>query len=377
MVKLCHYIVDPPVPLSMRPVTKRQSALRAPLNDILGTEAHVRILRVLSETEDPLSISRLAERSMLAISGVSKALSSLEEAGIVEYIGAGARRPVQFRPSHPLADAVRTLFRSERSRFDKIVAELKRAARSIAPLPRSVWIEGPVVSGSDRIADPLIIGILTGARELDRSLASWEDAIEDIERAQDVSVEIRGRTAADLIAATHEEREALRRALPILGPPPLEIIKSSALPKRKSTLATRPFSHAELDARARALATAVAERIRTDPGIVERASAHVDARMMIASPGEQRELREWKRILRTMSLPRLRRFLAENSERATRLRQTFPFAGVISDEEREAVIAAHRNRAPRAEAPRTPHASLPRRHRSSTREAAPSPMPRR
>jgi DNA-binding transcriptional ArsR family regulator len=327
----------------MRPVTKRQSALRAPLNYILGTEAHVRILRVLSETENPLSISRLADRSMLAISGVSKALSSLEEAGIVEYIGAGARRPVQLRPSHPLADAVHAIFRAERSRFDKIIAELKRAARLITPPPRSAWIEGPVVSGSDRIEDALIVGILTGARELDRSLASWEDAIEDIERAQDVSVEIHGRTAADLIAATHEEREALRRALPILGAPPLEIIKSSALPKRKSTVPSRPFSHAELDARARALATAVAERIRADPGIVEQARAQIDTRMMIAAPGEQRELREWKRILRTMSLPRLRRFLTENSERANRLRQTFPFTGVIGAEEREALIAAHRS----------------------------------
>jgi hypothetical protein len=202
-------------------------------------------------------------------------------------------------------------------------------------------MERPVVSGSDRIGDPLIVGLLTGARERDRTVSAWEAAIEDIERSQDVSVEVRGRTAADLMAATHEEREALRHAVPILGPAPLDIIKSSALPRHSSAPVKRPFSHAELDVRARALARAVAERIRTDPGIVERASALLDVRMISASHGEQRALREWKRVFRTMTLPRLRRFPIEDSDRATRLRRTSPFAGVLSAEKREALIAAH------------------------------------
>ena len=47
----------------MRPTAKLQSALRTPLNDILGTEANVRILRVLADngfrsyTVVPLAIS--------------------------------------------------------------------------------------------------------------------------------------------------------------------------------------------------------------------------------------------------------------------------------------------------------------------------------
>ena len=325
----------------MRPVIKQQSALRAPLNHILGTEANTRILRVLSETEEPLSISRLADRSMLAISGVSKAISVLEEAGIVEYIGSGSRRPVRFRTAYPLADAIRTLYRAERSRFDDIVSELRQAAKALTPLPRSVWLEGPVVSGSDRIGDPIIVGILTGARELDRTLSTWEAASENVEREQDVTVEVHGRTIADLMAVTPEERETLKHALPILGPPPFDILKSSALPKHRSRVAHRPFSHAELDERALALARAVAERIRTDPGIIERANLYLDTRMISASPGEQRALGEWKRVFRTMTVPRLRRFLIEKSERATRLRQSSPFAGVLSSDEREVLIAAH------------------------------------
>jgi hypothetical protein len=322
----------------MRPITKRQSALQAPLNDILGTEANVRLLRVLSGTEEPLSPSRLAEQTMLALSGIAKAVSTLEETGIVEYVGAGSRRPIRLRAKHPLADAIRALFRAERSRFDTIVDELKRAAHRISPLPQSVWIHGPVARGEDRLSDPLIIGLLTGARELDQAISSWEALLEDLERDQDVSLDVRGRTAADLLAGTDEEREALRHVLPILGPPPLSIVNPSTVREHQPASRKRAFSHAELDARARALATAVAERIRTDPGIVEQANAHLDARLTSASPGE---LREWKRILRTMSLPRLRRFLVEESERANRLRQSSPFAGALSAEDRERLMAEY------------------------------------
>jgi hypothetical protein len=325
----------------MRPITQRQSALRAPLNGLFGTEANVRLLRVLSGTNEPISPSRLAEQAMLALSGIARAISALEEQGIVEYVGAGVRRPVRLRTDHPLASAISTIFRAEHTRFDAIVGELTRAAQRVAPLPRSVWIEGPVVQGEDRLGDPLIIGLLTNARELDHATSSLESLLEQLERNQDVSVEVRGWTAADLLAAPERERKAFRHVLPVLGPPPLSIVDARSARVRSPARSKRKFSHAELDARARALAAAVSTRIRVDPGIVQRASAHVDARLASASAGEQGELREWQRIFRTMSMPRLRRFLVEGSERANRLRQTSPFFGVLSADERDRLIAEH------------------------------------
>ena len=44
----------------MRPVTVRQSALRAPLNAFLGTEANVRLLRILTQTAEPVTATQLA-----------------------------------------------------------------------------------------------------------------------------------------------------------------------------------------------------------------------------------------------------------------------------------------------------------------------------
>jgi len=70
-----------------------------------------------------------------------------------------------------------------------------------------------------------------------------------------------------------------------------------------------------------------------------RDSKHVARRLARATPPERRELREWDRVLETMSLAQLRRFLTDRSERATRLRQTLPFLDALSPAERKAVLA--------------------------------------
>lgn len=45
----------------MRPIASDQNSLRNPLNELLGTEAHVRLLRVLaSEVDGPLTLSNAA-----------------------------------------------------------------------------------------------------------------------------------------------------------------------------------------------------------------------------------------------------------------------------------------------------------------------------
>lgn len=321
----------------MRPVLNRQSALKAPLNEILSREANVRVLRVLSATDAPVSASKLAELAGLHVSGIARTVAHLEECGVIETVGVGARRPVQLRRPHPLAAALETLFHTERARFATIVDRLMDAARRTSPLPRAAWVQGRVVEDQDGLGDPLVIGLLCGVRDLEATVASFEATLGDFELEQDITVEIRGRTEADLAAGTDEELEALHHVLPLLGPPPLAIINADSDAPPASP--RRSITHAEFDARARDLARAIALRLQTDPSLVARARAHIADRLPRAAAGEQRELREWDRILRTMSLPRLRRFLVDPGERATRLRQTFPFTGILSAEERNELLA--------------------------------------
>ena len=80
----------------------------------------------------------------------------------------------------------------------------------------------------------------------------------------------------------------------------------------------------------------------------ERAARLTEARKLIASrlenasPQERRELTEWDSLLGTMSITRLRRFLTDNSERAARLRQTMPFAFLLTPGEREELVGKAR-----------------------------------
>ncbi len=344
----------------MRPTSRRESTLRSPLNDILGTEANVRLLRVLSRTTLPMSATEIASQAAITLSGVGRALGALEQTGIIEFVGVGRRRPIQLRRAHPLAPVLDALFAAEARRVDTIFARIRAAAEAIMPAPRSVWVEGPVARGSDGAGDPVVVGVLAGVKELDATVDALVAALTPLEIEEDVSIEVRGRTTADLAITTERERRELDAVLLLLGPPPLALVSSERarelVGRRRGA---RPVSHATLDERARSLGAAVAAKLSHDPSLVERARAYIAHRLLQASPGERRELQEWDRILRTMSLPRLRRFLVEPSERATRLRQTLPFVGVLTPAEREAAMESTAAPAPRSSARRT-----------STRESA-------
>lgn len=357
----------------MRPTSRRESALRSPLNEILGTEANVRLLRALSRTSLPMTATELAHRAAITLSGVGRALGALERTGIVEFIGVGSRRPVQLRRAHPLAPALQALFVAEEQRVSTIFARICAAAESLLPAPRSIWVEGPVALGTDEPGDPVVVGVLAGAKELDATVEALAAAIAKLELEEDVTIQVHGRTAADLAVAGGDERRDVEWAVLLLGPPPLARIDSDRA--RKPTGRRRvsePVSHAVLDERARALGTAIATKLSTDPSLVERARNYIARRLTRASAGERRELQEWDRLLHTMSLPRLRRFLMESSERATRLRQTLPFVGVLTPAEREAAIESATEPAPRSSTRPTR-----KRARASGAAAAPARAPRK
>lgn len=324
----------------MRPTSQRQSAFRSPLNRILGTEANVRLLRVLSKTSVPMSATELARRSSITLSGVSRALEALEETGIVEFIGAGSRRPVELRRNHPLAPALETLFAAEANRANGLYSRIRSATETLTPPPLSVWMEGPVASGTDRPGDALVIGVLTSARELDAVASILVSLLTPLEMEADITIEVRGHTRADLAVVSGSRRRELSEVIPILGPPPLALVADQGVANSASRRrAPSSVSHAVRDEQARALAAAVAAKLAEDPSLVARARDRIAHRLPHASPGEQQELQEWERILRTMPLPRLRRFLTDPGERATRLRQSLPFTGILTRGEREELLA--------------------------------------
>lgn len=314
----------------MRPTKNPDSVISAPLNRILRTEANVRVLRVLSLTRHPLSPPEVASRTRLDPSGVRRALRDLAQQGIVETVGAGASPPARIRMAHPFAGALRSLFRAEAARAHAILSAVRRAARAVKPLPGAVWMIHPVSTRGG--LDTLQVGVLAPATEVDAAARALRAELRQMERREDLSVEVRGYTAADLAVLSAADRAALTQAVPVVGLPPESVTGAQAPGGR----AVR--SHAQLDERALRIGRTLGRRILRDPTLIERAQAYVAEYLKTAAPGERKEMEEWAGILETMPPPRLQKFLVNRGERATRLRQSLPFLGALTPAERTTLL---------------------------------------
>jgi hypothetical protein len=154
-----------------------------------------------------------------------------------------------------------------------------------------------------------------------------------LERTQDLHVVVTGLTRSELEALSRSQGNALDNPTLLDGVPPVALLRPQT-----AGAATAPLSHAEHDARARRFALAIAMKIKRDPGLILLAQRRLERRSQRASPRERREIKEWLRVLSTMSPARLRGFFTEDSERATRLRQSLPALNLLSAAERQAVL---------------------------------------
>lgn len=90
-----------------------------------------------------------------------------------------------------------------------------------------------------------------------------------------------------------------------------------------------------------------AERIAADPALIDRARATLTRWLATCSPRVRPVLIEWQTIL---DGPResLLALLVATDERATRLRQSSPFAGIFSPAERSAILKQFQSHDPAA-----------------------------
>ncbi len=299
------------------------------LNGILGTEANVRILRALAESTAPISAAELARRAQIQRSSAHRALRTLAGLGIVSFVGTAPHLQVSLADRSPLTEPIRALFGAEHARYEALLAGLKRAATRIDPPPIAAWIEGGVARGVDQPGDAVIVCVLGSPRDVGASAESLREAIQSLERKWDVTITVRSRTLADLEAKSNDLADELQHAIPVFGIPPMGLLKRYRGDWEKRNIRT----HGDHDARSLALGKRIADRVARDPSLAARARAQLQDRWSKASRSEQKELAEWKRILDTATPARLRKILSDPGERGTRLRQTLPFLGVVSDDD--------------------------------------------
>lgn len=312
----------------MRPVNDHNSALRNPLNEILGYQANVRLLRCLVETGVPLSHSELAERTGLSLPGIHKVVPRMTKTGIIQFTGSGKQQQIAIRKEHPLMDIIQELFKAEKEYFNSLIKSLKETIEDLELKPKSAWIFGKVAQGSEEYGDPIRIALLGNLKTIDDITDQYRDLLieSSIEKRFDVTIDIKGLTLADI--ETKSEINANKIIL-LWGPDPQHYLVGS----KDERVGKR--SHQDLDKQSLIDSKAWTELLSIHPEIIQRTIRYLEERIPQVSTGEKNELREWKHILESMSFQRLKKFLESDSERSTRLRQSLPFWPVLKESERK------------------------------------------
>jgi hypothetical protein len=99
----------------------------------------------------------------------------------------------------------------------------------------------------------------------------------------------------------------------------------------------RTHSHQWLDAVDVQMCRAIAEKIRRKPGLMSIPRANLRRWKRKIRPWP-RAFQEWEEILARNSIERVLEILTQDNDEGQRLRQSDPFAGVLTEEERCAFL---------------------------------------
>jgi DNA-binding Lrp family transcriptional regulator len=285
-----------------------------PLDDALGSDANVRLLRVLTmETPGPMNAEEAARRTGLTPPGARKGLERLVVTGLVHRVGAGRQKQFALNRDHPLTEAIERLFDAEARRFGDLLNGL-RSSFGTMPEIRGAWIvDSPSDSGA-----AVRVALVAEPSDLSWIGAEARRRVTEVERSLDQVVEIETYTRAD--APIYDPATSIPLAGVITG--------------QDTVLTGKPMTHEEIDRRSLETARAIAELIRDDPSIITRAKRRLDDLLRSDQGMAAGDLAEWRLLLDTYSTQRVQEFLASSSQRAQRLRSSSPFLPVLSPDER-------------------------------------------
>ena len=107
------------------------------------------------------------------------------------------------------------------------------------------------------------------------------------------------------------------------------------------TLSGGALKHRIIEARSLAMHCLAAQKIMRDPALLDQVRRTLEAWRVRYGKDTPRALDKWALILRR-PWPQIAAFITDPGERATRLRQYTPFAGVLGARERARIYAAFR-----------------------------------
>lgn len=206
-----------------------QSALRFPLNEILGADSHVRTLRALFTHGEPAAASMLAETTGLAVNSVRKALEAFEIAALAEPIGAGRAVLFRLRREHPLYGSLAALFESESMRFNRILEEASAAACA-TPDAVALWIYGSVARKTDKPTSDIDFALAIDGGDAAAAEADFLNALAPAAQSLAFTPSIVALERADILRLANENdpwwSDLVRDASPLRGDAPAEHLEA-------------------------------------------------------------------------------------------------------------------------------------------------------
>ena len=306
----------------MRPIVSAQNPLRYPLNELFGTQAHVRLLRVMAnEVDGPLTTSDVAKRAGLTVPGAQKALEKLWRSGFIHRVGGGRKHQYEFRCSDRLMQVTQELFQVENERYEQLLAGIKKEIGHLTPHPIAVWIQSP----PREIGEPLTLGMLHETRHLTNCIRQLRAKLNQLEKTLNLTIEMEGYTRADIFGLQFHDVTLVYGVMPSLDNLSRQQINSQ-------------LTHREKEQRLLALSRKLARAIRQDTSLLRRAKNHIDRLLSENQGTASRDLLEWRDILDMYSIQRLSQFITSTSERANRLRRSNPFFAILNTDERTQLI---------------------------------------
>ena len=300
----------------MRPIAIEQNVIRYPLNELLGTPASVRLMRVLAEEViGPIGASEAAEMTGLTLAGARRALVKLTKTGFVQSLGGRRSKRYVLRESDPITNTIRELFRNESKRYQVLRTQIREALENLHEI-QAAWIDSPPT----QVGKPLQIGILSDSRSLAYLGEQVRKRLAEIEREFDVIIEIRTFSQADAPEAFLEGAELLAGYI-------------------DTGISSSDRTHAERDERTARYSSTIAKILDSDPSLIKRASRYLEFLLEEDQGSASHDLREWHDILTRYSVQRIKDFLVSETPRAKRLMQSSPFFAVLDSDERDKITA--------------------------------------
>jgi len=211
----------------MRPSVS--SALYQPLDEILGSRALVRVIRVLASHGGQLGVSDIARRARLSLPSVRTSLQRLLDLDVATAVNAGRSMSCALRSKHPLVPALLAIYAAEQEQATRLLSGIREAAATVRPAPLAVWLYGSVARGDDHAASDIDVALVSARGQPKIQANRLREAIGAAlpERSDRISVVALG--PADLRGMIEKRsgfwREMERDAVVLSGDAPADVRK--------------------------------------------------------------------------------------------------------------------------------------------------------